>query len=324
MFGYAPARNGAFTRGETQAFGAYLFDTLSFAERWEMTGGFRVDTFDTDFEGAALTGTAPDQVLTPLSLQVDDTLISYKLGVLYKPVPNGSVYLSHANSQQPPGGANFTLSSAPNNVNRADLEPTEGENLELGVKWEFREGALAVSGALFDSTNKNELNQDPTDPTVYVQVGEREVRGIELGIVGKLTDNWELSAGIAKMDTEVVRGNANQTGSQINWSPELTFSSWTLYTTPFGLSFGGGARYVDTVARSINTTANPATTNVPTAPEYWIIDAMIGYRLNDKVSLQLNGYNLADEKYIASLNNSGARYLPGQPRSAQLTVNFTF
>ncbi len=321
--GYAPVRNGAFTRGETQTIGAYVFDTLSFAERWQVTGGFRVDTFDTDFESMVATVVGTTTTLTPLNLRTDDTLFSYKLGVLYKPTDNGSVYLSHATSRQPPGGANFTLSTTANNVNRFDLEPTEGTNLELGAKWEFRDGALAVTGALFDSTSKNELVQDATDPNVFVQVGEREIKGIELGIVGNVTDSWELSAGVAKMDTEVVRGNPNQTGSQINWSPELTFTTWSTYTTPFGLQIGGGVRYVDTVARSINIT-DPLVTNVPTAPEYWVIDAMLAYEVNDKVTLQLNAYNLADEEYVATLNNGGSRFIPGAPLSALFTVNFSF
>jgi catecholate siderophore receptor len=321
---YAPARNGAFTRGETQTIGAYLFDTLSFAEKWEVTGGFRVDTYDTDFESVAATVANPP-VLTASQLGADDTLFSYKVGVLFKPLPNGSVYLSHANSKQPPGGANFTLTppNGANNANRTDLEPTEGENLELGTKWEFRDGAFAVTGALFDSTNKNELVPDATNPNVFVQVGEREVKGIELGIVGKITENWDLSAGLAKMDTEIVKGSTAQQGSQINWSPELTFSSWTTYRTPFGLTIGGGARYVDTVARSIANTVLP-TANVPTAPEYWVVDAMLGYQVNEKVNIQLNGYNLLDEEYIATLNNGGSRYIPGTPLSALLTVNFTF
>lgn len=327
--GYAPARNGVYTRGETQTVGAYLFDTLSFAEKWQVTAGLRVDSFDTAFDSASLSTatshpTLPVGTLVPTALEADGTLFSYKVGVLFKPTDNGSIYLSHATSEQPPGGANFTLSTAANNANRADLDPTEGENLELGSKWEFRDGALAVTGAIFRSTNKNELVPDAVDPTLFVQVGERRVEGIELGLVGKVTDNWEVSAGVAKMDTEVLRGSATQTGSQINWSPELTFSSWTVYRTPFGLSIGGGARYVDTVARSINNAVIPATTNMPTAPEYWVVDAMVQYAVNDKVSLQLNGYNLLDEEYVATLNNSGARFIPGTPRSALLTVNFSF
>jgi catecholate siderophore receptor len=158
---------------------------------------------------------------------------------------------------------------------------------------------------------------------VFVQVGEREVKGVELGIVGKVTDNWDVSAGLAKMNTDVVRGNLNQTGSAINWSPELTFSSWTTYRTPFGLTIGGGARFVDTVARSITNALAP-TASVPFAPEYWVVDAMLGYQVNDKVSLQLNAYNLLDEEYIATLNNGGSRYIPGAPLSALLTVNFEF
>jgi catecholate siderophore receptor len=324
--GYLPARNGVFTRGKTQTIGAYIFDTLSFADRWQVTGGFRFDNFDTTTDGASLVGTAPNQVLTPTHFQRDDTLFSYKIGVLFKPVENGSIYLSHATSQQPPGGANFTLvaGGTGNSANRSDLDPTEGSNLELGVKWELRDGALALTGAVYESTSKNELVQDPTNAAIFVQIGEREVKGVEVGIVGKVTDNWELSAGVAKMDTEVVQGNPTQTGAAINWSPELTFSSWTAYSTPFGLTIGGGVRYVDTVARAINNAANLAITNVPTAPEYWVVDAMIGYELNDKVSLQLNAYNLADEEYIASLNNSGARYIPGTERSGLLSVNFRF
>ncbi|WP_165774402.1 hypothetical protein [Herbaspirillum robiniae] len=43
-----------------------------------------------------------------------------------------------------------------------------------------------------------------------------------------------------------------------------------------------------------------------------------------KAALQLNLYNLADRKYVASLNNSGARYIPGAPRSAVLALNLKY
>jgi catecholate siderophore receptor len=321
--GYAPTRDGRYTRGETQTIGVYLFDTLSFGEKWQLTAGFRVDDFETNVDGATLSGTT----LVPQNFQVDDTLFSYKVGLLYKPVENGSIYLSHATSQQPPGGANFTFSANANNQNNPALDPTEGSNIELGAKWEFRDGALAVTGAIYDSTNKDEIAQDPVDPTQFVQIGERNVQGIELGVVGKLTDAWEISAGVSKMDTEVKRGLANQAGLPITWSPEFTFTSWTTYHLPFGLSIGGGARYVDSVIRPVssnNTPPPPNQTNMRAAPDYWVVDLMASYAINDNVTLQLNGYNITDELYVASLNNSGARYSPGAPRSALLTVNFSF
>lgn len=329
---YAPVRDGRYTRGETRTAGVYLFDTISFAERWQATAGFRVDSFETDFDGAVLSTlvthpTLPVGTLVPQSFHIDDTLFSYKVGLLFKPVENGSIYLSHANSQLPPGGSNFAVSTNLNNQNNPNLDPTEGENLELGVKWEFRDGALAVTGAIYDSSNKNEIALDPSDSTQFIQIGEREVKGIELGVVGKLSDSWELSAGVSKMDTEVKRGLANQAGLPITWSPEFTFTSWTTYHAPFGLSIGGGLRYVDSVIRPVssnNVPPPPNQTNMRSTPDYWVVDAMVAYEVSDSITLQLNGYNLTDELYVATLNNSGARYMPGAPRSALLTVNFEF
>jgi catecholate siderophore receptor len=325
-------RNGVFTRGETRTAGVYIFDTVSLAERWQATAGFRLDSYETDFDSAILSTAAtnptlPVGTLVPVQFNVDDTLFSYKVGLVFKPLANASIYLSHAISQQPPGGANLTFSSNANNINNPNLDPTEGSNLELGAKWEFRDGALAVTGAVYHSESRNELTPDPVDPTVFLQLGKRSVEGVELGLVGKLSEAWEVSAGIAKMKTEVERGLANQNGLQITWSPELTFTSWTTYHTPFGLSIGGGVRYVDSVIRPVSSNSAPPPpnqTNMRGAPDYWVVDAMASYAVTEKITVQLNGYNLTDELYVASLNNSGARYSPGAPRSALLTVNFTF
>jgi len=330
--GYAPARDGRYTRGETQTVGLYLFDTLTFSERWEATAGFRVDNYQTELDSAIFSTAEthpglPVGTLVPNNFEIDDTLFSYKVGVVYKPVANGSIYLSHATSQQPPGGANFTFSANANNQNNPALDPTEGENLELGVKWEFRDGALAVTGAIYDSSNKNEIAVDPQDNTQYIQIGERQVKGIELGIVGKLSDSWELSAGVARMDTDIKQGLANQAGLPITWSPEFTFTSWTTWRSPFGLSIGGGLRYVDSVIRPVSSNSAPPPpnqTNMRSTPDYWVLDMMASYTVNDHLTVQLNGYNLTDEFYVAALNNSGMRYSPGAPLSALLTVNFTF
>ena len=330
--GYAPVRNGVYTRGETQTFGAYLFDTLTINDNWQAIAGGRVDSYDTNFDSAVLSTlvshpTLPVGTLVPASLQTDDILFSYKVGVVYKPAENGSIYLSHAISNQPPGGANFALSSAANNVNNPNLDPQKGENLELGTKWDLLDGSLALNAAIYSSSNENELAVDPVDPSLIIQTGKRTVEGIELGIVGNITPNWEISAGVAKMDTEVEQGLNNQAGLQIVWSPEFTFTSWTTYRTPIGLSIGGGARYVDSVIRPVTTNGVPPpanATNMRVAPDYWVVDAMLGYEINEKIQLQLNAYNLTDEVYAATLNNSGARYSPGAPRSALLTVNFSF
>lgn len=333
--GRALVRNGAFAKGDTLTFGAYLFDTISFAERWEVTGGVRLDDYTTQFESATLSTadanpTLPVGTLVPTDLEASDTLFAYKVGVLYKPMENGSVYLSYATSQQPPGGTNFTLSTATTGngaLNNPNVDPQKSSNVELGTKWDLNDGALALTAAVFRSENENDLVQnDPTDPAAIQQIGKKRVQGIELGMVGQVTDAWQLSAGIAKLDTEVIQGTATQSGAQINWSPELTFTSWTTYQLPFGLTLGAGVRYVDTVFRQINNNSAPGATppNTPEAPDYWVVDAMLAYAFGENVTVQLNGYNLADELYVASLNNGGSRYSPGAPRSALLSFSVDF
>jgi catecholate siderophore receptor len=131
---------------------------------------------------------------------------------LYKPATNGSVYLSYATSQLPPGGSNFTLSATANNINNPNIDPQKGTNLELGTKWDLLDNKLALTAAVFESTNENEIATDP-DGTAS-QVGERQVRGIELGAVGAITSAWQISAGAAFMDSEITRGNRVATSNQ--------------------------------------------------------------------------------------------------------------
>ncbi|HSX51971.1 MAG TPA: hypothetical protein VLF09_13485, partial [Cellvibrio sp.] len=58
--------------------------------------------------------------------------------------------------------------------------------------------------------------------------------------------------------------------------------------------------------------------------DYWILDAMASYPVTENFTVQLNVMNLTDEEYVASFNNSGARYYPGAPLAARLGVNFAF
>ncbi|WP_308419594.1 catecholate siderophore receptor Fiu [Chitinimonas koreensis] len=330
---FIPVRpTGAMSKGDTATAGIYVFDTLKFGDRFQLNGGLRVDHYKTESESVSLSTAAnnptlPVGTLVGSALSGSDNLVSWKIGALYKPAANGSVYASYATSQQPPGGANFALNASANNINNPNVDPQEGSNIELGTKWDLLGNKLAVTAALFRSENKNEIvtNASTNETT---QVGKRRVEGVELGVAGIVTQNWQISAGLAYMDPKISKGstggNSPTDGGVIQWSPKLTFTSWTTYKLPFGLTIGGGARYVDSVTRSSSTIANPAKTNMLNGPDYWVFDAMAAYEINKNVNLQLNVYNLADKEYIGSLNNSGARYSPGTPRSARLTANFLY
>lgn len=324
-----PYKTGAYTDGSTDTAAFYVFDTLHLTEQWSVNAGVRFEHYKTDSKGLTL-----DQVsgvnytLNAFDLNDSGDLTSWNTGVVFKPAENGSIYLAYANSLTPPGSANFALSETASSDSQPNLDPQETEHVELGTKWDLLDQRLNLTAAIYRTENTNQVSYDALSGT-YQQDGKIRVTGAELGVVGQITNFWQVSAGIASMDSEqldqVSRSNAGviTENTGVRWSPDLTATLWTSYTLG-DLTVGGGARYVSEQDRLIAEGVDRATTNMPEIPSYWVADAMLAYRLNQNVNLRLNLYNLFDEEYIATLNNSGARAVLGTPRSAMMTTELSF
>lgn len=325
-----PVRSGAKTDGNTSTAALYALDTIDLTEQWQVSAGLRVEHFNTDTNLITVQGTATPQTIpvgTLLGSEAtkSDNLLSFKTGVTYKPTSTSSVYLSYATSQLPPGGTNFSLSTSATNQNNPMLEPQKGSNLELGTKWQLLDKKLFATAALFNSVNKNELVRD--DANTYIPVGEKRVRGAEFVLVGSPFDNFEINAGLALQDAKITRGalySAGKTdGGVIQWTPKTTFTLWGTYSWQ-DLKIGGGARYMDSVARSNTVNLDAAVNSMVQMPDYWVVDAMVSYQVSPALSVQANLYNLLDEEYMQKLNNGGGRYSPGAPRSFKVGVNYSF
>jgi catecholate siderophore receptor len=303
-------RTGEKNDAAGKSFALYLFDTLHIGERWEVTGGARWDTFDLDYRSRAVNG-----VVT--SLDRTDRMLSWRGGVVYKPAPNGSVYAAYGTSFNP-SAEGLNLASTATAANNADVEPEKSQTYEIGTKWNLLEERLALTAALFRTEKTNARTEDPANPAdVVVLDGKERVDGAELGFAGSLTDRWQLFGGYALMDSEVVESNdARRVGAELPSTPRQTFNLWTTYRLPWDLEVGAGAQFVD---RRLNTTAPP---NTREAPGYWLFDALIACNVTENLTLRLNGYNLADKKYIESLG--GGHFIPGAGRSAVASLNFIY
>ena len=323
-------RNGADREGQTDNIAAFLFDTIKLNEQWQVNGGVRIDRYDTDFtslvecgsRGAPACGTLPaGTIVTGVDDNVSDTLVNWKLGVLYKPTANGSVYANYAISQQPPGGAALELSSSANNANNAIYDPQKARTAEIGTKWNLINDRLLLTAAIYDTRVENEVVQDPTD-LQYYQNGSKRVRGVEVSATGSITENWSVSTGFTTMDAEVLDGPAvaNDGSTVLAYTPDKAFTAWTTYAFPSGLTIGGGARYSGEMKRGRDgAVGTPAFVD-----DYWVFDAVVSYAINDQLTLRLNANNLFDEDYVAGINKSGYRYTPGAPRNFLLTATYRF
>ena len=296
----------------------YGFDTIDLNEQWQATLGLRVDDYTTTLDPYD----AKTNIRGP---RVDrhDTLLNYQLGLVYKPAENGSIYVSYGTSSTP-AGANLSEGSGDplvptrgKGINAADMAPEKNRTMEIGTKWDFLDGNLGLTAAVFrvETTNARILQADNT----YTMGGDKRVDGFELGITGNITPKWQAFGGYTYLKSRIGNSgngeNAADEGNAFPNTPEHSFSLWTTYAVTPQFTAGAGAYYV---SKQYGNTAN--TTSIPS---YWRFDAMAGYKFNKTVDVQVNVNNLFNKTYYTqAFSTHYAAIAPG--RSAVATVNLHF
>ena len=287
----------------------YGMDTVKFDNQWSVMGGLRWDQFKTDYREsvANVNATSTDQML------------SWRGSLIYKPIEDGSFYLSYGNSFNP--SAEALSLSAPT----ASLAPEENIVLELGTKWELLKKKFSLRSAIFRAEKRNARETNPSDATQVILSGDQLVEGFEVEGVGSLTEEWQVTFGYAYLDSKVLKSNFFPTavGQPLANVPRNTFNLWSSYTFPSKVQVGAGMNYVS--ARRANNTTNviDATTGLPReVPSYVVFNAMIACPLGKEVELQLNLNNLTNVQYIDQVQNS--HLVPGESQTALLSVNYKF
>ena len=309
----------------TKTKSVYAFDTIELSEKWLVNLGLRWDDYDTE-------QVTPVLNKAPTVLRNSDGFLNYQAGVVFKPTANGSIYLSYGTSSTPPGmdsgEGNDSISAAIQN-----LKPQETKNYELGTKWDLLDKRLNLTAAIFHTEMSNA--RVTVDSGNTENAGKKAINGLELGVSGQITESWNVSAGYTYMDSElkdngfvcgvtVIRGQPCPAGKYIVSpnngnvfpnTPKHAATLWTTYALPFGLTIGGGASYVD---KQYGDTAN-----TKWIPSYTRWDAMIGYAIQDNISLQLNVQNLTDKLYFTKAYASHfAGIAPGRAATLALNVKF--
>jgi len=289
------------TVSTVESVSAYVQDQIQLGDQLQVVAGLRYDRFD-------ITGTDlqpdPDRPFA----RVDDK-VSPRLGLIYKPRPEVSIYASYSQSFLPRSGDQFlTLSTAQEN-----LEPEAFTNHEIGVKWDLRPD-LNLTAAVFRLDRTNATTPDPLNPTVSINVGETRTEGLELGLTGRVRSNWQISGGYAWLDARL-QGNDSVRLAQ---TPRQQFSLWNRYDVSRRLGFGLGVIHQTSQYASIRTTA--ATTRLPA---FTRVDAAAFYRVSEAVELQLNIENLLDATYFPDAHNNN-NISTGAPLNARLTLGVRF
>ncbi|ALN61545.1 tonB-dependent siderophore receptor family protein [Lysobacter antibioticus] len=331
------------TEGELDNRAIYVFDTLKFNEQWQLSLGARYERNEGETINAVVVQapTAANQPLPPqpigtitgygVPFKSNDDLFSYRAGLVYKPVENGSIYIAYGNSKTPSKASVNGSCTA----QTCSVDPETAVNYEIGTKWDFLDGRLALTGSVFRNERENykvaELDNPANLSGMQQLDGSARVDGFMIGLSGLITDQWAVYANYARLDSEVLQGvsdfQANQgrdytKGDRLTQVPEDSFSLWTTYDISPRWQVGYGATFQGKIWLTQHSATNlngPLTTY----GSYWTHRAMVNYKINRQASLQLNINNLTDEEYFTRIRNNGWA-TPGDGRQVVLSANFAF
>lgn len=285
------------THADISVFSAYLQDEIEISDHLDIILGARFDSFEIEVLNVPANETR----------ERTDERVSPRLGVVYKPQENISLYASYSESFLPRSGEQFAAINGSNNA----LDPNEFTNLEAGLKWDLASN-LSFTGSIFEIEQRSPQVAD-NDPAT-LDVIESEITGFELQLQGQLTEAWFISAGYSYLDGEQVNRTGN-TGLRPRELPENTLSLWNTYQVSDQLGLGLGLTYQDeTFINNSNTAVLPAYTRV---------DAAAYYDLSDRFSLQLNVENLTDELYFPNAHSTHQATV-GAPLNARVTLRGRF
>jgi catecholate siderophore receptor len=305
-FGFtSPARD---RKSNVYVLSAYAQNQIALTEQFKLVLGARFDSFDIDVTDIA--GNAQfsrkDEEITP------------RLGAIYKPADNVSIYTSYSETFTPRSGDQF-LSL---NLDTASTRPQFTENLEGGVKWDVRPD-FSLTAAVFSLNREGFTSIDPNDQQQLITIDGAKVKGVELQMIGNVTDQWTINAGYSYLDGEVE--DLNFTGGAVvpgaldgnepRQTPTHTLSVWNNYQVNDTFGLGLGATYQDSYfVREDNSVE---------VPDYVRFDAAAFYDVSDTMRLQLNIENLFDANYFPDAHSNDNISI-GEPLNARFTVQTRF
>lgn len=343
---------------ETMNKAIYLFDNLELNDMFEVNAGVRWENNKATFRPIPLAfyppGTAVPSAAERLPQKSDEDLFSWRVGAVFKPVANVSIYGAFANSKTPSSATvrlGCTSGSAATFVNFCDVAPEQAKSYEVGIKADLGKVQLTAAAFRNDRTNFRVPSNDPTQPAgLQVLDGRSRVDGIALGATGYITPQWLIFANYTYLNGRVKQSVSNaclatpglagcnnsaafpdpQAGDRLVQTPEHSGSLFTSYRFPFGLEIGYGLTYQGAFALHQRTANNR---NQFYSDSYVTQRLLVSYEIREGLTAQLNVQNLFDEDYYTGIRNNinatsgvigGGWATPGDARSAQFSLFYSF
>lgn len=358
-FNQNPQWTGYPTKTAIDTQSGYLIDSANYRDMVILNGGVRYDNYDVKASGFGTSGGNP--VPSQWGAQeVRSGIPNFNLGLTLKPLPIGSVYVAYATSSNPVG-SEFDGTSAqygglagflPGNPNQV-FGPEKNKAIEIGTKWELFDRRALVTAALFQTEKSNaresqNVSSVATAAAASAATGANcvytlpagsgnescisagaayRIRGIDLGIGGKVTDKWSVFGGLVLMQSAVTKSLVpspqlalypTNVGLPLANVAHQSFSLLTKYQLDDHWELGGQAVYRSQIYGGTFLAANQGTS----IPSYWRFDAFAEAKLDKNWTAKFYIANLTNKLYYDALYQSAAPFVLVAPgRSASIVIS---
>ncbi|VIO72170.1 TonB-dependent receptor [Bradyrhizobium ivorense] len=347
-FGIPAGLSGLPTKLTIDTKSIYVLDTANYNDLVILNGGVRYDDYNIKTSGY---GTVNGVANVFGQQQQDYGMPNFNLGLTLKPLPNGSVYAAYATSSNPVGaefdgtsvqygGLAPVLNGNPSQI----FGPEKNKAIELGTKWELFDRHLLLTAALFQTEKENareSMNVTAATQTAAcpypagttgtvscISAGAAyRIRGIDLGVGGKITDKWSVFGGLVLMQSEVTKSNippantilfGSNVGLPLANIAHQSFSMLSKYQLNDTWELGGQAVYRSKIYGGTFLAANQGTS----IPSYWRFDAFAEAKIDKNWTVKLFVNNIFDKRYYDALYQSAAPFVLEAPgRAAYLVIS---
>lgn len=230
-------------------------------------------------------------------MSYSESKVSPYVGLTYNFTPEYTGYMSYTSIFRPQTGIDKDTNQA--------LKPIEGKSYEMGVKSSWLDDRLTGTLSVFKTEQNNYplRNSDGNPLNRKVPTSDLESQGVEVGLSGQITDNVNLSFGYAQFSIKDTKNG----GEARTYNPNQTLNLLTTYTPPVlpKLKVGAGLQWQDGIKlydSNVNGTIKQ--------DAYALVNLMASYEVNDHITLQANGNNIFDKKYLNSFPDGQAFMVP--------------
>lgn len=323
--------------------GIYLHDVMEFSPKWKVMAAGRMDFYNRKTASAKVLDAKQKYDVENRTewKEMKTSAFTYRLGVVYLPLPELSVYGSMSSFFNPitrtydPKVMYLDRNSKefnPDENGGEVFKPEKGYAAEIGVRYTLNE-KVNVNASVF-YIRKNNMVKSLGDTTVVVdgvateksisgQVGRADSRGFDVEIVVRPLPSLQVTGGLGWADYRLreiaeigrfAKYKEQNKNIRATGVPRTTFYVYADYMIPRGvlknLSFHLSGNFTDKIFRDVE--------NRLYYPALWLMDAGIFYTIKGHVNLALNINNLFDKEYFEKTT------VLGKPRNYQASVSYTF